>query len=516
MSESSSPRARGFAAVIAVVGWATLVLQYWLTARLVLERGGSYGRIPWVYFSYFTILTNALVAAVATAHAMPTDSQLARWLRRDETLTGATASILLVGVAYNVLLRQIWNPQGAQRVADELLHVGIPLATLMLWVRVAGRAELDWRRVIAWIAYPVAYLILALLRGRLTGEYPYPFLDVRVLGVTAVAAYAAAIGSLFLILCSGLLMIARARVRPAFYVALLAAGEALAPAPARAQTKPAKHIVQSDGHPLTVWSKRPAKPVRAILLVHGRTWSTLPDFDLQVPGERRSLMDALVAKGYAVYGVDLRGYGATPRDASQWDTPVRSADDVANVLKFIQNDAGVATKPALFGWSNGSAVGALTALRRPELMSDLILFGYFLDPDSTIAAVADTVTPLKAKTTPAGAAEDFIAKDVISQKAIDAYVKAALAADPVRTDWRRRMEFNAVKPSQLRVPTLLLQGEFDPIAPTDVQARFFSRIGTADKQWTVIAGGDHAALLEDMQPRFVQAIVTFLERPRGR
>ncbi len=66
------------------------------------------------------------------------------------------------------------------------------------------------------------------------------------------------------------------------------------------------------------------------------------------------------------------------------------------------------------------------------------------------------------------------------------------------------------------MPTLLLQGEFDPYAPTDVKARFFARIGTSDKQWTVIAGGDHAALMEDMQPRFVQALFTFLERPRGR
>jgi pimeloyl-ACP methyl ester carboxylesterase len=294
----------------------------------------------------------------------------------------------------------------------------------------ASRARLDWREVIAWALYPVFYLVATMARGALTGEYPYPFLDIRVLGVAAVSAYVFAMASGFFLLCSGLLMIARARVRPAFFVALLAAGALVTPAPAAAQTKPTKHVVQSDGHPLTVWSKRPARATRAILLVHGRTWSTLPDFDLQVPGEHRSLMDALVAKGYAVYGVDLRGYGATPRDKSEWDTPVRSADDIANVLKFIQQDAGLATKPALFGWSNGSAVGALAALRRPELMSDLILFGYFLDPDVTIPAEADTVTPAKTKTTATGAAEDFIAKGVISQKAIDAYVKAALAADP--------------------------------------------------------------------------------------
>lgn len=60
---------------------------------------------------------------------------------------------------------------------------------------------------------------------------------------------------------------------------------------------PVKHDVLVDGHHLAVWEKKPAQPRAAILLVHGRTWSSLPNFDLQVPGERRSVMDALVGSG---------------------------------------------------------------------------------------------------------------------------------------------------------------------------------------------------------------------------
>ena len=76
-----------------------------------------------------------------------------------------------------------------------------------------------------------------------------------------------------------------------------------------------------DGHSLAVWSKLPARPRAVMLLVHGRTWSSRPDFDLQAPGEELSLMDGLVAMDIAAYAVDLRGYGATPRDASGWLTP---------------------------------------------------------------------------------------------------------------------------------------------------------------------------------------------------
>jgi len=282
---------------------------------------------------------------------------------------------------------------------------------------------------------------------------------------------------------------------------------------ALAQTAPVKHIVIADGHPLALWEKRAAKPKGTILLLHGRTWSALPDFDLQGPGERHSLMDALVASGYAVYALDLRGYGATPRDASGWDTPDRSAEDLSVALGWIARNSGVAGKPALLGWSNGSTVAQLCAQRYPDQISALILTGYWKHPDSTRLSGPDTLVPLREKTTASAAASDFIAPNAISKKAVDAYVAVALKADPVRTDWRRLEQFNALDPAKVTTPTLLIQGELDPIASTATQAAFFSRLGTADRAWVVMAGGDHASLIENMQPAFVAAVVHFIERP---
>lgn len=276
---------------------------------------------------------------------------------------------------------------------------------------------------------------------------------------------------------------------------------------ASAPVEPARMAVTADdGFQLTVWRKAPPQPRRAVLLVHGRTWSGRPDFDLQVPGESRSFMDALVAQGYAAYAIDLRGYGATPRDATGFLTPERAAADVAAALRTIGG------RPVLFGWSRGSMVAQLAAQRTPDLMSAVILFGYPVDPDHKVPDQADPETPARAPTTAKAAAEDFIAPGMISQRAIDAYVKAALAADPVRSDWRRDTEWNALAPEAVRVPTLLLQAEHDPLAKTDAQARLFTRLGTVDRQWVVIPGGDHAALLEDTAPRMITAIRAFLER----
>jgi alpha-beta hydrolase superfamily lysophospholipase len=286
------------------------------------------------------------------------------------------------------------------------------------------------------------------------------------------------------------------------------------PVAAHAQATLIKHILPpEDAQRLTLWEKRPANPKGTIVLLHGRTWSSLPDFDLQVPGEHRSLMDAFVTKGYAVYALDLRGYGATPRDASGWDTPNRSAEDLSAALVWVAKNSGVPGKPAVLGWSNGSTVSILCAQRHPDQMSALILTGFWKHPDSTIVAEPDTGKPAREKTTAEAAASDFIAPGAISKKAVDAYVVAALKADPVRTDWRHLEQWNAIDPKKVKVPTLLIQGELDPIAPTETQAAFFSRLGTADRAWVVMAGGDHASLIENMQPAFVAAVVGFLERP---
>ena len=62
-----------------------------------------------------------------------------------------------------------------------------------------------------------------------------------------------------------------------------------------AQMAPVRLSVSSDGHPLTLWARSAPNAKGVIVLLHGRTWSALPDFDLQVPGERLSVMQALVA-----------------------------------------------------------------------------------------------------------------------------------------------------------------------------------------------------------------------------
>jgi pimeloyl-ACP methyl ester carboxylesterase len=274
-----------------------------------------------------------------------------------------------------------------------------------------------------------------------------------------------------------------------------------------------KHVVEVDGHPMAVWEKSPADPIGTVVLLHGRTWSSLPDFDLQVPGEELSLMDGLVAEGFSTYALDARGYGGTPRDDTGWLTPDRAARDAQAVLRWVGERTG--HPPALFGWSYGSMVAQLTAQRAGDHMSGLILFGYPVDPDADYSASpSGPEEPPRIPTTAEAAASDFIIPGSISQTAIDEYVRHSLEADPVRVDWRELAQWQELNPAEVLVPTLLLQGEKDPLAPTARQAAFFSRLGTAERSWVTIAGGDHAAHLETPRATFIHAMVSFLKRPR--
>jgi len=272
-----------------------------------------------------------------------------------------------------------------------------------------------------------------------------------------------------------------------------------------------RHTVMADGHPIALWEKSAAGATESILLVHGRTWSALPDFDLQLDGEVLSMMDSLVDAGYAVYAVDLRGYGETPRDDTGWLTPNRAADDVAIVLAWIAGQGKWSGKPHLFGWSNGSTISQLMVQRHPGLVSSLTLFGHWLDVNEVLPADAPDIVPLKEVNTAEAAASDFITPGSISQAAIDAYVAAALAADPIRVDFRREDEFNALDGAKVTVPTLVIAGEFDPLAPADMQVRLLLSLATGHKQYVSVPGGDHAVLLERSRDYFIHEIVAFLQ-----
>lgn len=281
--------------------------------------------------------------------------------------------------------------------------------------------------------------------------------------------------------------------------------------PAVSATRPAlQHLTVSvNGHNFAVWARVPAEPRAAVLLLHGRTWSSLPDFDLQVPGMNRSVLASLAAKGFAAYALDQRGYGDTPRDSTGWIAPGQAAEDVKGVLAWLAAQHPQLPRPALVGWSLGAATAHLVAASSPASLSALVLYGYAPDPGAVIYPAAEPSAPLYEKNTREAAASDFLSPPVTDPAVVEAFVETAIRSDPVHVDWKDEEQF-LFDSSRIKVPTLILYGERDPNVEGEGLQRFFNRLGTKIKQVISLPGADHCAHIEATHDAWVEAVVNFL------
>jgi hypothetical protein len=191
---------RTVAALLAAVGWFALALQLGIMLRNATTAGTGLLAAVGSFLSFFTVLTNLLVAVglAATIPAVPP-----RVLRPFVEPPGATALagyITVVGVVYSLVLRQLWHPTGAQRVADVLLHDVMPLAYVIYWLALVPKGRLRWRHVWPWLAFPGVYTVASLVRGALIHVYPYPFIDVVALGYRRVLGNMVLLFSAFLVL----------------------------------------------------------------------------------------------------------------------------------------------------------------------------------------------------------------------------------------------------------------------------------------------------------------------------
>jgi hypothetical protein len=199
MTRTSLP-GRLAALVVAALAWCALLLQLGIVLRGAIVHGSGIGQAILTYFGYFTVLSNLFIALIGTAGAMGRTPDAPGLFYGPQSVGCGTTAIVLVGLTYHALLRQLWDPTGAQRLADVLLHYVVPLTAVLHWLVYRGRDQLSWRAPFRWCLYPVLYFVFMLLRGALTDIYPYPFVDVTALGYVRVLGNAAALLGAFTVL----------------------------------------------------------------------------------------------------------------------------------------------------------------------------------------------------------------------------------------------------------------------------------------------------------------------------
>ncbi|WP_080942574.1 Pr6Pr family membrane protein [Pseudomonas fluorescens] len=179
--------------MLALLGWAGLSIQLYLILLGRWELGASLLGGLVNFLSFFTVLTNTLAAVVLTWELTQRESAVRRWFLLPAVRSGIAVSIALVGLAYNLLLRHLWQPQGWQFIADELLHDVMPVLFIIYWGLWVPKGTLRLAHIGLWMIYPLVYFAYILLRGNLLAAYPYPFIDVASLGYPQVFINAAGV-----------------------------------------------------------------------------------------------------------------------------------------------------------------------------------------------------------------------------------------------------------------------------------------------------------------------------------
>ncbi len=195
--------ARSWRILFAMIGWVGLIAQY----ALSLEAGtrSVFGSTV-VFFSYFTVLTNVLVALALTAPALFPDSRLGRWTASEGVRASVAMYIAVVGLIYHLLLDATWDPQGLLFYVNQVLHTVMPVAFVLDWLLFVPKGRLRWIDPVKWLAWPLLYGLWTVIHGQLIGWYPYWFIDIAALGWRSAAVNFAALLAFFLVL--GLVVVA--------------------------------------------------------------------------------------------------------------------------------------------------------------------------------------------------------------------------------------------------------------------------------------------------------------------
>lgn len=173
---------RRVAGIVAVVGWASLILQFVLhMTNPVVPEPTTLERFV-RFFSYFTITTNIVVAATLSAIACFPTTKFGRFASKPSTQAAVASYITIVGLVYSLFLRSVWDPAGWQAVADHALHDAMPLLTVLYWFVFAPKTGIVLLDVAKWLIYPIVYVVYSLVRGAFVDWYPYWFVDVTQFG----------------------------------------------------------------------------------------------------------------------------------------------------------------------------------------------------------------------------------------------------------------------------------------------------------------------------------------------
>lgn len=282
---------------------------------------------------------------------------------------------------------------------------------------------------------------------------------------------------------------------------------------------------------------------KTLIYVHGATYPAETAFDLQLNGQ--SWMDYIAEKGYDVYLLDVRGYGQSTRPP-QMNRPANESAPFANtedamkdvdaVVEFVKKRRNI-EKVNLMGWSWGTAIMQWYSSLNSHKIEKLVLYApvWIRQTKSLVQAgpgpipAYRSVNMEQAKTRWLSGVPENKKSDLIPEGWFEAWAKATIATDPVGAaqnppvlrapngvvvDGLKYWGNGVIpwKPENIKVPVLLIKGEWDQDTPAYMAQNLFPKLtGAPYKRYVEIGEGTHTIIMEKNRMSLFHEVQLFLD-----
>lgn len=249
-------------------------------------------------------------------------------------------------------------------------------------------------------------------------------------------------------------------------------------------------------------------PKAAVLIVHGLA---------EHIGRYAHVAEYLVARGYAVYGLDHRTHGRSGGEPRVYITDFgRVLDDLKQYFDQVQA-AQPGRKIFIYGHSMGSFLATAFTVRYQSEIAGLISSGSPLHIEDTVPTSIIQISNLLKVVAP----RLKLVKLDLNSVSRDPAVIAAYNADPLVVNQPVRLGMAAgyqtavaqlkQNLSQLRLPLLLLHGGADRITPASGSEQLYQAAQSSDKTLKIYPGLYHEIHNEPEQNTVFADIVTWLD-----
>jgi pimeloyl-ACP methyl ester carboxylesterase len=289
-------------------------------------------------------------------------------------------------------------------------------------------------------------------------------------------------------------------------------------------------------------------PQNVVLFVHGATTPCETGFDLTLDG--LSWMQYVAERGWDVWFVNVRGYGRSTRPP-QMDRPASengpivrtpcAASDVGAAVDFILKKRSIG-RLHLIGHSWGTRIMSTYTIGHNDKVEKLVLFApgwlrstpSLTDPGGTLGAYRTVTVDDVVKRRGTGLPPGVRHTDLMPEAWFDHWVDVAFASDPrgamqtpkvvraptgsqadTREFWAAgKAQYDA---GEIRVPTLLVVGEWDADTPPYMAQALFSALTNAPtKRLVMIGEATHILFTEKQRMQLFREVQLFLEEQPAR